>query len=120
MFKSLGGLPLVVLFDRDSDTAIPYVRWADDQELSFYQVPPRGRLRDFFSASMPRKSNPKRLHLDSSLITSLSRRLQKNGCSHAMSQSTVVGDSSQPTLRVTACGRTAGRSRTMRYCMMSA
>ena len=40
----VGGLPLVVLFDRDSDTAIPYVRWADDRELTFYQVPPQGDL----------------------------------------------------------------------------
>jgi hypothetical protein len=42
--------------------------------LLLFELPLRGRLRDFFSASMPRKNSPKRLHLDSPLITSLSRR----------------------------------------------
>jgi len=42
--------------------------------LLLFGLPQRGRLRDFFSASLPRKSSPKRLYLDSPLITSWSRR----------------------------------------------
>jgi hypothetical protein len=40
----VGGRPLLVLFDRESSTAIPYDRRVDGQTLAFYGVPPQGEL----------------------------------------------------------------------------